>query len=50
MPADWPAHDQGLPRDPSSALELRRHDVIYDDHQLSRNPFLDHPEWADSVW
>lgn len=36
--------------DPPSAFEMRRNDVIYDDYQHNRNPFVDHPEWADSIW
>ncbi|HEY0950394.1 endonuclease [Nocardioides sp.] len=36
--------------DPPSAFEMRRNDVIYDDYQHNRNPFIDHPEWADSIW
>ena len=37
-------------QDPPSAAELRRNDVIYDDFQGNRNPFIDHPEWADAIW
>ncbi len=36
--------------DPPSAFEMHRNDVIYDDYQHNRNPFVDHPEWADSIW
>lgn len=36
--------------DPPSAFEMRRNDVIYDDYQHNRNPFIDHPEWADTIW
>jgi len=36
--------------DPPSAFETRRNDVIHDDCQHNRNPFIDHPEWADSIW
>lgn len=35
--------------DPPSAFEMHRDDVIYDDYQHHRNPFIDHPEWADSI-
>jgi hypothetical protein len=31
-------------RDPADS------DVIYDDYQLNRNPFVDHPEWAEAMW
>lgn len=37
-------------QDPPSTFEMRRNDVIYDDYQHNRNPFVDHPEWADSIW
>ena len=36
--------------DPPSAFEMRRNDVIYTDYQGNRNPFIDHPEWADALW
>ncbi len=37
-------------QDPPSAAELRRNDVIHHTYQRNRNPFIDHPEWADSIW
>ena len=37
-------------QDPVSAAELRRNDVIQQQFQGNRNPFIDHPEWADAVW
>ena len=36
--------------DPPSAFEKRRNDQIYDRWQHNRNPFIDHPEWADSIF
>jgi endonuclease I len=36
--------------DPPDAFELRRNNVIYDTWQHNRNPFIDHPEWAQSIW
>lgn len=36
--------------DPPSAAELRRNDLIQQQFQGNRNPFIDHPEWADSIW
>lgn len=30
--------------DPVSAFEANRNDVIYEDYQHNRNPFIDHPE------
>ena len=37
-------------QDPPDAFEMRRNDVIYDQFQHNRNPFVDHPEWAASIW
>lgn len=37
-------------QDPPDTFEKRRNDVIYDQFQHNRNPFVDHPEWADSIW
>lgn len=36
--------------DPPDAFEEHRNDVIYSDYQHNRNPFIDHPEWVDSIW
>jgi endonuclease I len=36
--------------DPPDAFEKRRNQVIYDNWQGNRNPFIDHPEWATSIW
>ncbi|OKI27261.1 ribonuclease [Saccharothrix sp. CB00851] len=37
-------------QDPPDAFEKRRNQVIYDRYQRNRNPFVDHPEWAASIW
>lgn len=37
-------------QDPPDAFEKRRNQVIYDTYQRNRNPFIDHPEWAGSIW
>ena len=37
-------------QDPPSTFEKRRNQVIYDKYQHNRNPFIDHPEWADSIF
>ncbi|WP_439423160.1 endonuclease I family protein [Saccharothrix sp. HUAS TT10] len=37
-------------QDPPDAFEKRRNQVIYDSYQRNRNPFVDHPEWAASIW
>ncbi|MFC9430463.1 endonuclease I family protein [Streptomyces sp. NPDC056987] len=36
--------------DPPDAFEKRRNDVIYNQYQHNRNPFIDHPEWVESIW
>ncbi|WP_407649673.1 endonuclease I family protein [Goodfellowiella coeruleoviolacea] len=36
--------------DPPDAFEQRRNQVIYDDYQHNRNPFIDHPEWVNAIW
>ncbi|MER6605469.1 endonuclease [Streptomyces sp. NPDC000927] len=36
--------------DPPDAFEKRRNDVIFDQYQHNRNPFIDHPEWVGSIW
>ncbi|KUJ68423.1 ribonuclease [Streptomyces albus subsp. albus] len=37
-------------QDPPDAFEQRRNQVIYDQYQHNRNPFIDHPEWVESIW
>ncbi|WP_423835336.1 endonuclease I family protein [Streptomyces tubbatahanensis] len=37
-------------QDPPDDFEKRRNDVIYDQFQHNRNPFVDHPEWVGEVW
>ena len=37
-------------RDPVDAAELRRNDVVDRRFQHNRNPFVDHPEWVESLW
>jgi endonuclease I len=36
-------------QDPVSAKEVARNNAVYG-IQHNRNPFIDHPEWADSIW
>lgn len=36
--------------DPPDSFEQNRNDVIYDQFQHNRNPFIDHPEWANEIW
>ncbi|MCF8302917.1 MAG: endonuclease [Bacteroidales bacterium] len=35
--------------DPPDTFEMDRHEVIFD-YQANRNPFIDHPEYAESIW
>ena len=37
-------------QDPPDAFEKRRNEIIYASYQRNRNPFIDHPEWAASVF
>ncbi len=37
-------------QDPVDAFEMRRNDRIHAAWQGNRNPFVDHPEWADAIW
>ncbi|GAA3854344.1 hypothetical protein GCM10022243_19840 [Saccharothrix violaceirubra] len=37
-------------QDPPDAFERDRNQKIYDQFQHNRNPFVDHPEWATSIW
>ncbi|TLW92284.1 ribonuclease [Saccharomonospora piscinae] len=41
---DW--HDA----DPVDDAERRRNDVVYEQFQHNRNPFIDHPEWAAEIF
>lgn len=36
--------------DPVDDRERRRNEIIYEEYQGNRNPFIDHPEWADQIW
>ncbi|MFE9396560.1 endonuclease I family protein [Streptomyces flavidovirens] len=37
-------------QDPPDTFEQRRNEVIYSTYQHNRNPFIDHPEWVESIW
>jgi len=37
-------------QDPPDTFEKNRNELIYQDFQHNRNPFVDHPEWADEVF
>ena len=36
--------------DPVDDFERNRNDIIYQQYQHNRNPFIDHPEYIDSIW
>lgn len=36
--------------DPVSDFERNRNDIIYNNWQRNRNPFIDHPEWVEVIW
>ncbi|MFJ7829579.1 endonuclease [Peribacillus sp. NPDC097284] len=36
--------------DPVDEFESNRNEVIYEKWQHNRNPFIDHPEWANEIW
>jgi endonuclease I len=36
--------------DPVSTFEMHRNDVIYEDFQGNRNPYIDHPEYVTYIW
>ncbi|HLV42418.1 MAG TPA: endonuclease, partial [Brumimicrobium sp.] len=36
--------------DPVDDWERNRNDIIYNDYQKNRNPFIDHPEFAHIIW
>lgn len=36
--------------DPVSQKELNRNNAIFDSSQKNRNPFIDHPTWANKIW
>jgi len=37
-------------QDPPDTAERNRNQVIYSSYQHNRNPFIDHPEWVDSIF
>ncbi|WP_458354021.1 endonuclease [Peribacillus frigoritolerans] len=37
-------------QDPVDAFERNRNEIIYNQYQHNRNPFIDHPEWASAIW
>lgn len=37
-------------QDPVSQKEINRNNLVYSSYQHNRNPYIDNPQWADSVW
>jgi uncharacterized repeat protein (TIGR01451 family) len=37
-------------QDPPDAFEIRRNNLIHQNWQGNRNPFIDHPEWVSDIW
>lgn len=37
-------------QDPVDHFEQQRNEIIYNDYQHNRNPFIDHPEWVEAIW
>ncbi|MBS4191141.1 endonuclease [Bacillus sp. FJAT-49705] len=37
-------------QDPVDDFERNRNNIIYEKWQHNRNPFIDHPEWAQMIW
>lgn len=36
--------------DPVDEFEIHRNNLIFNNYQFNRNPFVDFPEWADLIW
>ncbi|WP_101258139.1 endonuclease I family protein [Streptomyces barkulensis] len=36
--------------DPPDSFERNRNEVIYNEYQRNRNPFIDRPEWVEAIW
>ena len=36
--------------DPVDEYEIHRNNLIYNNYQKNRNPFIDYPEWVDYIW
>lgn len=36
--------------DPVDDYEIHRNNLIYNNYQYNRNPFVDYPEWVDYIW
>lgn len=36
--------------DPVDEYEIHRNNLIYENFQMNRNPFIDFPEWVDYIW
>ena len=36
--------------DPVDDFEIHRNNIIYNNYQHNRNPFIDYPQWVDYIW
>ena len=36
--------------DPVDEFEIHRNNLIYNNYQHNRNPFIDYPQWVDYIW
>lgn len=36
--------------DPVDEYEIHRNNLIFNNYQFNRNPFIDYPEWVDYIW
>ncbi len=36
--------------DPVDDWEINRNNIVYNNYQYNRNPFIDHPEYVNSIW
>ena len=46
----WNKDDPTTTSTDTGAYEIHRNNLIYNNYQNTRNPFIDFPEWVDYVW
>ncbi|MGP1414241.1 MAG: bacterial Ig-like domain-containing protein [Bacillales bacterium] len=47
---EWHKNDPVKQDDLESKHEIHRNNLIFNNFQFSRNPFIDFPQWVDSIW
>ncbi len=47
---DWHKNDPVTSETNTGYYEVHRNNLIYENYQYTRNPFIDFPEWIDYVW